>query len=152
MSINAYKTTIRQSESPRQIERRILVRLTGALEAHAAYDKLDSSVQRIDILAKGLRDALAENQKFWSELKHDLSQPENQLPPNLRAGLLSLALWIDKHTAAVLGGQTGVMALVEVNRAIITGLATSSPAAAPVAVVPAATGAQPMAEPNLQAG
>ena len=126
MSINAYKSTIRQVESPRQIERRILSRLTGALEAHAAYDGLDSAVARLGLLSGGLRHALAENQTFWSELKHDLALPENRLSPDLRAGLVSLALWVDRQTAAILGGAPGVMALVDVNRAIITGLAANT--------------------------
>lgn len=132
MSINAYKTTIRHSESPRQIERRILSRLTGALELHRAYDTTGTSLARLDILSAGLRQALAENQAFWAELKHDLALPENALSPDLRAGLLSLALWVDRQTAAILGGRPGVMALVDVNRAIITGLA-ATPAANPSA-------------------
>jgi flagellar biosynthesis activator protein FlaF len=86
---------------------------------------------RIDILSGGLRDALTENQIFWGELKHDLAQPDNALSPDLRAGLMSLALWVDKQTAAVLGGKPGVAALVDVNRAIIAGLA-----AAPSATLP----------------
>ncbi len=138
MSINAYKNTIRQSESPRQIERRILSRLTGALEAHAAYDTADSPNARLGILSNGLRDALAENQTFWNELKYDLAMPENQLSPDLRAGLLSLALWVDRQTSAIMGGKTGVMALVDINRSIVAGLSASpaAPAAAAATAEP----------------
>lgn len=124
MSIAAYKSTIRQSESPRQIERRILSRLTGALEAHAAYDTATKS-ERLDILSKGLRNALSDNQNFWNELKYDLAQPGNALSPELRAGLLSIALWIDRQTSAVMGGQGSVRALADINRTIITGLSAT---------------------------
>ncbi|MEE4345644.1 MAG: flagellar biosynthesis regulator FlaF [Paracoccaceae bacterium] len=141
MSINAYKTTIRQSESPRQIERRILARLTGALEAHGDYDTTHNTAARLEILACGLRDALAENQKFWAELKYDLSQPENGLSPNLRAGLLSIALWVDRQTSSIMGGQPGVMALAGVNRTIAAGLATT-----PAAMAADAEPVQPSAE------
>lgn len=139
MSINAYKSTIRHSESPRQIERRILSRLTGALEALVAYDHAETTFQRLEILSNGLRDALAENQKFWGELKYDLSLPENQLSPDLRAGLLSLALWVDRQTVAILGGQPGVANLVEVNRSIVAGLSATPTAAVSSAAEPASS-------------
>ncbi|MFU8863092.1 MAG: flagellar biosynthesis regulator FlaF [Rhodobacterales bacterium] len=142
MSISAYKNTIRQVESPRQIERRILSRLTGELEAFGAYDTTTTSFERLDILANGLRDALIENQTFWAALKHDLAHPTNALPPELRAGLLSIALWVDQKTKNVLGGQPGVMALVEINRSIIAGLAATPAAHPPAAVAPVAV-AQP---------
>lgn len=132
MSIAAYKSTIRQSESPRQIERRILSRLTGQLEAHAAFDTA-TGLERIEILARGLRAALAENQIFWNELKYDLAQPGNALSPELRAGLISIALWIDRQTSAVMGGDPGVMALAEINRNIIAGLAGTPAHPTPVA-------------------
>lgn len=132
MSIAAYKSTIRQSESPRQIERRILSRLTGQLEAHAAFDTA-TGLERIEILSRGLRAALAENQTFWNELKYDLAQPGNALSPELRAGLISIALWIDRQTSAVMGGDSGVMALAEINRTIIAGLAGTPAHPTPVA-------------------
>ncbi|MGY6704323.1 flagellar biosynthesis regulator FlaF [Roseinatronobacter sp.] len=126
MSIAAYKSTIRQSESPRQIERRILSRLTGALEAHVGYDTA-APFERVQILSNGLRDTLSENQTFWNELKYDLAQPANGLSPELRAGLLSIALWVHRQTSAVMGGQSGVRALADINRNIITGLSAPKP-------------------------
>ncbi len=133
MSIAAYKSNIRHTESPRQIERRILSRLTGALEAHAAFDTAPSKAIRLNILSSGLRETLAENQKFWNELKHDLAFPGNALPPDLRAGLISIALWVDRQTNAVMGGEPGVAALADINRTIITGLSATPAAPTPVA-------------------
>lgn len=132
MSIAAYKSTIRQSESPRQIERRILSRLTGALEAHAAFDTAPT-MERLNILSNGLRHALSENQTFWGELKYDLAQPGNALSPDLRAGLLSIALWVDRQTSAIMGGQPGVRALADINRTIIKGLSAAPATTAPLA-------------------
>ncbi|MGR3465958.1 flagellar biosynthesis regulator FlaF [Limimaricola sp.] len=134
MSIAAYNSTIRESETPRQIERRILSRVTGQMASRAeAYDRADSRLDRGALLSDGLRNDLATNQKFWNELKYDLAQPENALPAELRAGLISLALWVDRQTNAVMGGNAGVGALVEVNRSIVAGLAGQAPAAAEVA-------------------
>ncbi len=130
MSIAAYKSTIRSSESPRQIERRILSRLTGQLEARAAdYDTAEGSHERIEILSSGLRRDLTENQRFWGELRHDLSQPGNALPAELRAGLLSIAIFVERQTNAVIGGAPGVSALVGINRSIVAGMAGQAPAA-----------------------
>ncbi len=124
MSIAAYKTTIRESETPRQIERRVLSRVTGQLAARAeAYDRAENMRDRGTLLAEGLRDDLATNQKFWNELKFDLPQPKNALPTDLRAGLISLAMWVDRQTSSVMGGSAGVGALVDINRSIVAGLA-----------------------------
>lgn len=134
MSIAAYKTTIRESETPRQIERRVLSRVTGRLAARAtAYDQAASKLDRGTLLAEGLRDDLATNQKFWSELQFDLAQPGNALPAELRAGLISLAIFVDRQTSAVIGGNAGVGALVEINRSIVAGLGGQAPAPAEVA-------------------
>lgn len=128
MSIAAYKQTIRESESPRQIERRILSRITGQLEQHAqAFDGAETKSDRQSLLASGLRASLADNQAMWRALKHDLAAQGNALPPNLRASLLSLAFWVDRQTALVLGGEKGVGALVAINRSIVAGLSGQSP-------------------------
>lgn len=128
MSIAAYKRTIRESESPRQIERRVFVRVTGDLDKHAnAYDTTQSRADRGDMLASGLRETLAENLKLWSTIKFDLSQPENGLPPQLKAGLISLALFIERQTGHIIGGDAGVSTLVQINQSLISGLSGATP-------------------------
>ena len=123
MSINAYRSTLRQIESPRQIERRLMASVTGRLEAHAeGFDDAQSSHDRLMILSSGLRAALADNQKLWSALKFDLSDPANLLPDDLRARMISLALWVEKTTSLVLGGTAGVRDLVAVNNGIVAAL------------------------------
>ena len=67
MSIDAYRRTLREVESPRQIERRLMSNITGRLDSVA--DRFDDAVarhERLMLLATGLRTALAENQKLWS--------------------------------------------------------------------------------------
>ena len=123
MSIAAYKRTIRESESPRQIERRVFVRLTGDLEKNSqAYDSSVERSDRVDMLAQGLRTNLSDNLKLWSTIKHDLSQPENALPSQLKAGLISLALYVERQTAEILGGGGQLNTLVQINQSLISGL------------------------------
>lgn len=129
MSIAAYKRTIRDSESPRQIERRILSQATAALESHAdVYDATEERGGKLQILADGLRQALFENQQIWRHLRYDLIESDNQLPESLRASLLSLSLWVDQMTTDLMGGGTGVRALIDINQNVIDGLSGVSPA------------------------
>jgi hypothetical protein len=64
MSVAAYKSNIRETENPRDIERRILLRLVGEMDRHATeYDASRDKSERVAILAGGLRETLAENIK-----------------------------------------------------------------------------------------
>jgi flagellar protein FlaF len=128
MSIAAYKRTIRESESPRQIERRVFVRVTGELDKQSnTFDMAPTRAERVDLLAQGLRVHLADNLKLWLTIKFDLSQPDNGLPPQLKAGLISLALFIERQTAQVIGGEPGIGALVQINQSLISGLSGTAP-------------------------
>ncbi|KAA9009963.1 flagellar biosynthesis regulator FlaF [Histidinibacterium aquaticum] len=128
MSIAAYKRTISESETPRQIERRVLSQVTIRLEEKAeSYDAAEASSDRIGILADGLREALTENLTIWHHLRYDLASPENALPASLRAQLISLSLWIERQTNAILGGGAGLRSLAAVNRSIVDGLAGRAP-------------------------
>lgn len=128
MSVSAYKSVIRQSEAPRQIERRVFAKITSDLEVHAEdFDYAETYLDRLQILAGGLRQALQDNLKLWSALKFDLASTTNALSPELRAGLLSIALWVERQTAEVLGGETGALDLIDVNRSILDGLSGVAP-------------------------
>jgi flagellar protein FlaF len=128
MTIAAYKRTIRESETPRQIERRILSNITGRLEAEAtAFDGDIHLSERARMLAAGLRVTLRDNQALWIALRDDLAQPANALPPPLRASLISIALWVERQTTEVLGGAAGVGVLAAVNNNIIAGLSGVAP-------------------------
>lgn len=131
MSVAAYKRTISETESPRQIERRILSRVTGELEAHMAAFDSAAGYERLGLLSQGLRTALWENERIWMALRDDLAEPGNTFPADLKAALISLALWVERETQTVMGGGGTVAPLVEVNRNIIRGL--SGDAGEPVA-------------------
>ena len=140
MSVAAYKRTIRESESPRQIEARVFARITGDLNRYRAdFDAARTAEDRIAVLAGGLRGALADNQKLWITLRDDLGDDRNALPGSLRAQLLSIALWVERQTARVMGGQPGLAALIDVNSHILAGLTRVQPGRV-------ADGAQPYAQ------
>lgn len=133
MSIAAYRATLRHTEDPRAIERRLIARVTGAMEQHAeAYDSAPDLATRQSILAGGLSAALSENATIWRTLKDDLAQPGNRLAPSLRAGLISLALWMERETVRILGGGGRIAPLVEINGSIVSGLSGEAPGPAAV--------------------
>jgi len=123
MSVNAYKRSIRENETPRQIEARVFSRITGGMAAHLeAWNAAADRAERVAILSQGLRDLISENRALWVRLQNDLASEFNQLPPALRANLISISLWVDRSCGEVIGGGDGLAALIDINRNIITGL------------------------------
>ncbi len=123
MSVTAYKRTISHTEAPRQIERRILAQVTSELENQFhAFDSAERKLDRLQLLADGLRHTLWKNQTIWMTFKMDLTEDENGLNPELRASIISLAIWVEKHTQSVLAGGKKIGPLIEMNRSIIDGL------------------------------
>lgn len=123
MSVTAYKRTISHTEAPRQIERRILAQVTSELEAQfQVFDGAERRLERLQLLADGLRHTLLKNQKVWSTFKMDLTETDNGLTPELKATIISLAIWVENHTQGVLAGGKDVKPLIDINRSIIDGL------------------------------
>jgi flagellar protein FlaF len=84
--------------------------------------KLRTASERKKIAFPEFVEALYENGKLWRLLVVDLASPNNELPDELKARLISLAEFIRKHTSAVLASQADEAALVEINTAVMRGL------------------------------
>lgn len=124
MSLQAYRQASAQAENPRQTEYRLFAQVTLALMEAAKADPSDMTA-RID--------ALDWNRRVWTVLSDDCANPENGLPAPLRAAIISLAMWVSRHTSAVIRRQEGIEPLVEVNRLIMQGLSPNSTGAAAAA-------------------
>jgi len=74
-------------------------------------------------------DALDWNRRVWSALATDCSLPENTLPVQLRASIISLSLWVGRHSSAVMRKEEDFEPLIEINRMIMQGLAGRADAA-----------------------
>jgi hypothetical protein len=57
-----------------------------------------------------------------SRPRHQAAADDNQLPKEIRAGIISLAIWVNKETTLVMDGQTDLDPLISVNKSIIEGL------------------------------
>jgi flagellar protein FlaF len=66
--------------------------------------------------------ALDWNRRLWSALAADCARPENQLPEVVRARIISLSLWVNRHSSAVMRREETFEPLIDVNRMIMQGL------------------------------
>lgn len=121
MSYTQYQSIQSRSDSPRQTEYRLLADITRRLLSIENM-KTPRAVE-----------AVTDNMRAWNTFSADLMQPGNGLPDALKAQLISISLWVDRHSQNVLKGSAKIGALVEVNRAVMAGLAQTAPAAVPQA-------------------
>lgn len=113
MSLQAYQQAATRAESPRDVEYRLFGQVTRALMEAAEMDPSDIA---------GRMDALDWNRRLWSVLANDCSSPTNQLPIQLRANIISLSLWVSRHTSAIMRNEAEFTPLIEVNRMMMQGL------------------------------
>ncbi len=120
MSLQAYRSASQQAESPRDLEYRLFSEVTRSLVAASEAERGD--------LQTRMR-ALDWNRRLWSVLAGDCANDANALPDQLRANIISLGLFVNRHTSEVMTRGESFEPLIEINRSIMQGL-TRSPQAA----------------------
>jgi flagellar protein FlaF len=111
-----YGKVIRETENPREMERRVFEQITAELET---ADQPDAHfTARIA--------AMHRNRDLWLTLTCDLADDNNALPPPLRARIISIGLWVIAETQRLIAGSATLADLVAVNRSIICGLEAAS--------------------------
>jgi flagellar protein FlaF len=119
MSIQAYQNTAAKTEGPRQVEFRAFTKATRAL--------IDAQHLAVTDFA-GRIEALAINRRLWTLLASDCAAEGNALPKPLRAQIISLSLFVDRHSSAVMREGASIDILIDINRTMMQGLsATASP-------------------------
>ena len=113
MSITKYKSALSVTEEPRQTEYRLFAQVTRAL----------MDVQAKKLTGKKFIEAVDWNRRMWLTLQMDLASDTNGLADELKAQLISVAIWVDRHTSAALRGDAEIDPLIAVNRTIMEGLA-----------------------------
>lgn len=110
MSVAAYQQANLQSEDPKQTEYRIFALFTRALEE--AEQKSPQAVVK----------AVADNRQLWITLQMDLADDGNSLPVEVKAQLLSLAIWVNRYSPDAMKGKAPLTPLINVNKNIMEGL------------------------------
>ena len=121
MSLQAYQNAATRSEDPRSTEYRLFAQVTRALMEAADTEKTE--------IAKRA-EALDWNRRMWTNFALDCSSEENQLPEQLRASIISLSLFVSKHTSVVMRGDDSFETLIDINRTIMQGLSPQAQAPA----------------------
>ena len=117
MSIQAYQRASAQAENPREVEYRAFALVTSGLMRAREEGRAN---------LPSFAAALDKNRRLWSILAQDCSSPENQLPMPVRAKIISISMWVSRHTSAVIQAGEDIEALIDVNRSIMQGLAPAA--------------------------
>jgi flagellar biosynthesis activator protein FlaF len=110
----AYNEVIEDSrQTMRARERQAMDRVIAMLRA--AQEKGPQSRERVD--------ALFYLRSLWMIFLSDLNDPNNELPDQLRAGIISIGIWMNKEIDRVRGGLTNDLTpMIEINQLIRDGL------------------------------
>ena len=112
MSLGAYQKTQKITENPRETEYRLFGQVTHALIGVRGVDRNDGRVI----------DALDWNRRMWTVLATDCGSEGNGLNDKLRAQIVSLSIWVSKHSSEVMRGAADVEPLIDINTTIMEGL------------------------------
>ena len=123
MSLQAYQSAAQRAESPRELEYRLFAEVTRSLVEAAGMEAVRVGARM---------EALDWNRRLWAVLAGDCAADGNGLNDATRAQVISLSLFVERHTAGVAAGREAFEPLIEVNRTVMQGLAQ------PVAARPAA--------------
>jgi flagellar protein FlaF len=118
MSLQAYQSAAQRAENPREAEYRLFGQVTRALMEAAQADPSDFTA-RID--------ALDWNRRLWSALATDCADPSNSMPMEARAQIISLSIWVARHSSAVMRREEEIQDLIDVNKLIMQGLSGGAP-------------------------
>lgn len=109
----AYGTMDAAVMSPRRAEAQAIAGLTRRM---IAAEDGGPFARRVEVLH--------ENRRLWRAIAAATADDANDLPDAMRAGLISLAGWVDRATSEVLAGRGAMAPLLDLNRRVVAGLTT----------------------------
>jgi len=110
----AYNQQQKQNLSPREVEAMAFTKAALLLEEAKALTE--------DI--EGFSKSLRFNHLLWTIMQADITEDENQLPPEIKANVMSLSIFVDKQTTKALRSADGkdLDVLININRNLAAGL------------------------------
>lgn len=115
-SSQAYRSSQKLGAGARQTEARALLEAARRLSEAGKESDTDGEY----------RAALRLNWRLWTIIQSDITSEENPLPSEIKANIMSLSIFIDKHTVGALAEPdlNKLAVLVDINRNIASGLMT----------------------------
>ena len=115
----AYGRTQFNGNSPREQEAQAFSYVVSALE-----DSMKNPENQ-----KQYYTAIGFNQKLWTSVKLSMFDPDHEVPEKIRKNILSLGLFIDKHSQKLLAeyDPAELKVLVDINRSMVLGLKGITP-------------------------
>lgn len=120
MSIQAYQRTAQLGETPRSAEYRAFAQVTRDL----IWARDNGPIPEFGTWMN----ALVKNRELWEILAVDCAGEGNALPAAVRAQIVSLALFVDRHTSAICTDNASIDPLIDINKTMMDAL-TPSPSA-----------------------
>jgi flagellar biosynthesis activator protein FlaF len=121
MSLTAYQQASARVEDPREVEYRLFGMVIHALMDVEALDRSNLGA---------LASVLDWNKRIWTALAEDCADEGNGHNEALRAGIISLAMFVEKYSVQVIRDGADVGALIDINRTVMQGLAPRGAATA----------------------
>ncbi len=102
-------------------------RATEARAFMEASRRLSEAQKIVDDEPAAYRAALRLNWRLWTIIQSDVSGPDNPLPADLKANVISLSIFVDKHTLDALAEPAAgkLEVLININRNLAAGLMTN---------------------------
>jgi flagellar protein FlaF len=112
--LRAYQQTQQANLSGRDLEAMAFTR--AALKLEDAKKLTDNPAE----YGKALRF----NHLLWTIIQADIVEPENKLPPEIKANIMSLSIFVDKQTAKALRSRDAadLESLININKNLAAGL------------------------------
>ena len=112
-----YSTIAQEGLSGRELEAFILTKASNKLK-NCLTNWEQPKIKSL------LGEALSYNQKVWTFFQTELSSSDNQMPKELRQNLLSISLFIDRHTLSAMAfpDQKKLTVLIDINMNLATAL------------------------------
>ncbi len=119
--LNAYKKTVKATNTGRELEASVLTRGAMLLKECKENWEGEGHFRRLD-------EALRFNQRVWSIFQDEMIQPENPLPAEVRQNILNLSVFIDKRIVEIMGSPDPkkLDILIDINLNIAAGLRGSA--------------------------
>ena len=115
--VAAYEQQQKRNLSPREVEAMAFTKAALLLED---AKKVTGDIQEFS-------KALRFNHLLWTIIQADLTEPDNALPPEIKANVMSLSIFVDKQTTKALRSHapTDLDVLININRNLAAGLRTA---------------------------